>query len=223
LLNLSSYHESRHHEAQALLQSSMNMNSQAQQQMNDHQSLIQEQRHQAEMSNQKKKFESQLREERRPVVEEPKEKRLIVTRSIAEAVQQDYTEGGSSGSTDVPMAIAPPSTTKKTSEDVKSGEPTKASAGVEIETETKTKGVKNTKLKPDNRKPDNVTTQKIEGKSKSWWLKQNIASIKAQAELRGIRFTDAQTKGEKGSYGNSSTPKFKKQDYLNELYKLLGI
>ena len=113
LLNLSSYHESRHHEAQAFLRNSMNMDSQAQQQMNDQQSLIREQRHQAELANQQKKFESRLSQKRGPVVEEPKEKRLIVTRSIAEAVQQDYTEGGSSGSTDVPMAIAPPSTTKK--------------------------------------------------------------------------------------------------------------
>ena len=66
--------------------------------------------------------------------------------------------------------------------------------------------------KVDNRNPDNVTTQKVEGKSKSWWERQNITLIKEQAQLRGRKFDDTETKG---------ANKFKKQDYLNELYKLL--
>ena len=265
IAQLNSHHESKHHTAQALLQKTMNMKSDSQKQMFEHQTKLQEQRHQAEMAKQKKKFEAQLREGRRPVVEEPKEKRQI-TRSLAEAVQQNYTEGGGLSSTDVPMATAPPpmppqkvepKTTKTTGEEKISGASTKASDGVKFPHDDKVKGdpakadagVKSepgskpippkpsphfTKGKskadqsssssqPDNRKPDNVTTQKIEGKNRSWWSKQNIATVKAQAELRGKRFTDAQTKGEKGSYGNSPTPKFKKQDYLNELYKLLGI
>jgi hypothetical protein len=260
MTDLANYHESKHHTAQAILQREMNMKSQSHQQMYDHQARLQEQRHQAEMAKQKKKFESQLRDERRPVVEEPKEKRLIVTRSMAEAVQQNYTDGVGQSSTDVPMATAPPNPyltdrmsddsnrqKRNTSEESEATKKQKTARGDEAvpsnpqeaeakpsnkpntkvnpkDAESKSSNkVINTKLKPDNRNPDNVTTQKIEGKSKSWWLRQNIATVKAQAELRGIRFTDAQTKGEKGSYGNSPIPKFKKQDYLNELYKLLGV
>ena len=36
----------------------------------------------------------------------------------------------------------------------------------------------------------------IENKSKSYWNKQTISVIKAQAELRGYIFTDVETKGE---------------------------
>ena len=36
---------------------------------------------------------------------------------------------------------------------------------------------------------------KITGKDKKWWEKQNITILKQQAELRGHRFTDIETKG----------------------------
>ena len=36
---------------------------------------------------------------------------------------------------------------------------------------------------------------KITGKDKKWWEKQNMAIIKLQAELRGHRFNDSETKG----------------------------
>ena len=93
--NLVNHAEAKHHTAQALLQKGMDMKSQSQQQMFEQQGRIQEQRHQAEMAKEKKKFEAQLKEERRPIVEEPTETRQTVTRSLAEAVQQNYTEGGS--------------------------------------------------------------------------------------------------------------------------------
>jgi len=75
-----------------------------------------------------------------------------------------------------------------------------------------------TKSRVDNRNPDNATTQKIEGKSKSWWSKQNITYIKEQAQLRGKKFSDLETKGD-----GKKNKRFKKEDYLNTLYKLLGV
>ena len=70
--------------------------------------------------------------------------------------------------------------------------------------------------------PTHTAHAQIDGKSRTWWAKQNIQQIKAQCEIRGRRFTDIETKGKvKGS--TKTYPKFKKQDYLNELYKLLGI
>ena len=38
--------------------------------------------------------------------------------------------------------------------------------------------------------------QLIENTNPSFWKKQNIGVIKTQAELRGRRFTDLETKGE---------------------------
>ena len=245
IADLNRFHESKHHTAQATLQREMDMKSQSQQQMYEHQARLQEQRHQAEMAKQKKKFESQLREERRPVVEEPSEKRQT-TRSMAETVQQNYTEGGGQGSTDVPMATAPPNPNltdrmsddnnqqkRNTSQESEATKKQKTARGDEAvpapnpaPKEGQADSKPNTKVKPnpafnkpkvDNRKPDNATTQKVEGKSKSWWAKQNITYIKEQAQLRGKKFSDLETKGSKNS------KRFKKQDYLNELYKLLGV
>ena len=60
----------------------------------------------------------------------------------------------------------------------------------------------------------------IENTTRSFWKKQNIGIIKVQAELRGRRFTDLDTKGEEnGVIGN----KFKKQDYLNALFEIMKI
>ena len=58
----------------------------------------------------------------------------------------------------------------------------------------------------------------IENKSKSFWNKQNISVIKAQAELRGYRFSDLETKG---GGAKSKFKKFKKKDYLDVLFKIL--
>ena len=60
----------------------------------------------------------------------------------------------------------------------------------------------------------------IENTTRSFWKRQNIGVIKVQAELRGRRFTDLETKGEEnGVIGN----KFKKQEYLNALFEVLKI
>jgi len=66
---------------------------------------------------------------------------------------------------------------------------------------------------------------KIEGKSKSWWTKQNITVIKSQAELRGHRFTDLDTKGGMVRKGGKQIkqPKMKKAEYLATLFGLLGM
>ena len=67
--------------------------------------------------------------------------------------------------------------------------------------------------------------EKIEGKSKTWWSNQNIAIIKQEAELRGHRFNDLETKG-----GNSTVlgvktkiKKLKTEDYLQALFKILKL
>ena len=57
----------------------------------------------------------------------------------------------------------------------------------------------------------------IENKSKSYWNKQTISVVKAQAELRGYIFTDLETKGE-GIF-----KKYKKEDYLYVLFDILKI
>ena len=57
----------------------------------------------------------------------------------------------------------------------------------------------------------------IENKSKSYWNKQTISVIKAQAELRGYIFTDLEIKGE-GTF-----KKYKKEDYLYVLFEILKI
>ena len=58
----------------------------------------------------------------------------------------------------------------------------------------------------------------IENNNKSFWKKQNLTVIKSQAELRGHRFTDLETKG--GGV-KSKFKKFKKNDYLEVLFKIL--
>ena len=64
----------------------------------------------------------------------------------------------------------------------------------------------------------------IEGKSKDWWKKQNVAFIKLQAELRGHRFTDTETKCETTVQGvKTKLKKFKKPDYLKVLLNILKL
>ena len=60
----------------------------------------------------------------------------------------------------------------------------------------------------------------IENRNPSYWKKQNITVIKSQAELRGHRFTDLETKG--GGV-KSKFKKLKKNDYLEVLFKILKI
>ena len=67
--------------------------------------------------------------------------------------------------------------------------------------------------------------EKIEGKSKSWWRKQTRAIIKQEAELRGHRFTDTETKGVPSTVKGVKTKinKFKKEDYLKVLLNILKL
>ena len=67
--------------------------------------------------------------------------------------------------------------------------------------------------------------EKIEGKSRAWWSRQNITTIKTQAELRGHRFMDLDTKGGKVKKDGTfvKQKRFSKQVYLEVLYKLLNI
>ena len=59
----------------------------------------------------------------------------------------------------------------------------------------------------------------IENRNPSYWKKQNITVIKSQAELRGHRFTDLETKGG----GVKSKFKNFKKDYLEVLFNILKI
>ena len=65
----------------------------------------------------------------------------------------------------------------------------------------------------------------IENKNKSFWYKQTITVLKQQAELRGHRFTDQETKGgERRINGVITTFKrFQKEDYLDTLLNILKI
>ena len=66
--------------------------------------------------------------------------------------------------------------------------------------------------------------EKIEGKDKDWWGKQTLAFIKLQAELRGHRFTDTETKGDTTVQGvKTKIKKFKKPDYLKVLLNILKL
>ena len=66
--------------------------------------------------------------------------------------------------------------------------------------------------------------EKIEGKDKDWWRKRTLAFIKLQAELRGHRFTDIETKGETTVKGVKTKFKaFKKPDYLKVLLNILKL
>ena len=66
---------------------------------------------------------------------------------------------------------------------------------------------------------------KIEGKSKTWWEKQNITILKQQAEFRGHRFNDLETKGGTSTVQGVKTKinKFKKKNYLKVLLNILKL
>ena len=67
--------------------------------------------------------------------------------------------------------------------------------------------------------------EKIEGKDKKLWENQNITILKQQAELRGHRFNDLETKGGNTTVQGVKTKikKFKKEDYLQALFKILKL
>ena len=67
--------------------------------------------------------------------------------------------------------------------------------------------------------------EQIEGKSKTWWSNQNITIIKQEAELRGYRFNDLETKGGNSTVQGVKTKikKFKKEDYLKVLLNILKL
>ena len=67
--------------------------------------------------------------------------------------------------------------------------------------------------------------EKIDGQPKTWWERQTVAIIKQEAELRGHRFTDLETKGGQSTVLGVKTKmnKFKKDDYLRVLFKMLKL
>ena len=64
----------------------------------------------------------------------------------------------------------------------------------------------------------------IEGKSDAWWGRQNIQVLKNQAELRGHRFSDLDTKGGmvKKDGKMMKSKRLAKSDYLNVLKGLIA-
>ena len=72
---------------------------------------------------------------------------------------------------------------------------------------------------------EQVGVQIIENNDKAFWARQNISVLKEQAQLRGYKFTDLQTKG---GYGMVLGKKVKqkglrKADYLEIFLKILGL
>ena len=61
----------------------------------------------------------------------------------------------------------------------------------------------------------------IDNPNPSFWKRESIGVIKIQAELRGRRFEDIETKGidKEGNIGK----KIKKKDYLDALFEILKI
>ena len=64
----------------------------------------------------------------------------------------------------------------------------------------------------------------IEGKSDAWWGRQNIQVLKNQAELRGHRFSDLDTKGGmvKKDGKMMKSKRLSKADYLEVLKGLIA-
>jgi len=82
------------------------------------------------------------------------------------------------------------------------------------------------KVSPENQDKPKHTVELDENRSPIYWQRQNISYIKLQAELRGHRFSDSETKGKtiKSAKGvKTKSNKFKKQDYLDVLFKILKI
>ena len=101
---------------------------------------------------------------------------------------------------------------------------TKAEAKAEAKSVAKEKA-KATPEPPKQEAKKNHGIAIVENKNKSFWKQQNITFIKQQAELRGHRFNDLETKGGTKSSGGVMTKfnKYKKQDYLDVLFKILKI
>ena len=62
-----------------------------------------------------------------------------------------------------------------------------------------------------------IKHEKVTGMDEEWWKKQGMGVLKEQAELRGKKFTDRETKG----VPSQGIPRFKKADYLRVLLELL--
>ena len=91
----------------------------------------------------------------------------------------------------------------------------------------KPKATPKTKAKPEP-PPEpvkQVGVEIINNNTKSFWQGQGIAILKIQCELRGKRFTDAETKGSsryvKGIF--TKVKPMRKKDYLDVLLKMLKI
>ena len=87
----------------------------------------------------------------------------------------------------------------------------------------KPKATPKPKAKPEPVKQ--VGVEIINNNSKSFWQGQGISILKLQCELRGKRFTDAETKGTskyvKGIF--TKVKPMRKKDYLDVLLKMLKI
>ena len=70
---------------------------------------------------------------------------------------------------------------------------------------------------PPAKRAEEGGVQKITGQSEAWWKKQNMTVLKEQAQLRGRRFEERETKGDK----SQGIPKFTKADYLRVMLELL--
>ena len=69
---------------------------------------------------------------------------------------------------------------------------------------------------PPAKRAEESGVQKITGKSDAWWKAQNMTVLKEQAQLRGRRFEERETKGDK----SQGLPRFTKADYLRVMLEL---
>ena len=80
-------------------------------------------------------------------------------------------------------------------------------------------GMRGIEARPLPMPPQKV--EKIENKKRSFWKAQNISVIKEQAEIRGHRFDDLETKGQKKVHGVLQSQKIQKGRLLRSIIQII--
>ena len=154
---------------------------------------------------------------------EPKGKRGRPKQNRGDEVVLVENKSNGNGNGNGNKAKAKPKTKAEKREEKEAQQLTQPETDIPSSKPSKSIPVKNVKAKRAENKEDATTKLIGEGKSRSWWTTQNISVIKAQAELRGRRYEPHETTGKaEGDFVKKYKP-FRKKEYLNELYKILGI
>ena len=132
-------------------------------------------------------------------------------------------EQSSSSSSSKQLSLPPPEVTASSS----SKKPAKANEKAPESQHPKPKGRPPKKQEEgfheEERQLEGIT--KIDGKTAKWWARQNITTLKVQAELRGHYFTDLDTKGGmvKKDGKMKKEKRLSKQEYLKVVLDLEGL